>query len=183
MDAQVVELLTRWTVRLAVGSYFGRVLLDLWMWRSGALRRANLARRVWTLGCCLYILHVVCAFAFFHAWSHDHAYRHTAQRTQSLTGLDWGGGLYVNYALTAWWIGDTLAWWIGGATLPYRSGFYLGALHAAFAFVVVNATVVFGPPMWKWIAVAAATVLVAFILPPRQRPDTETPANSANSRE
>ena len=34
-------------------------------------------------------------------------------------------------------------------------------VHAIFAFMFFNATVVFGPPFWKWIALAAACVLIA----------------------
>jgi hypothetical protein len=106
-------------------------------------------------------LHVLAAFAYFHAWSHDAAYRHTADATEAVVGFQWGGGLYVNYAFTIFWAADTILWWLGGTSFPYRSRTYFWTVHGVFAFMVVNATVVFGPPYWKWAAVAVAAVLVA----------------------
>jgi hypothetical protein len=119
------------------------------------------ARWLWTVGCGLYIAHVLAAFAHFHAWSHEAAYRHTAEATAAVVGLDWGGGLYVNYAFTLFWVADTILWWLGGAAFPYRSRAYFWTVNGVFAFMAVDATVVFGPPYWKWVAVAVAAMLIA----------------------
>ncbi|REJ95009.1 MAG: hypothetical protein DWQ34_07325 [Planctomycetota bacterium] len=157
MDSDLGEILTRWSVRLAVGCYLGRVLLDVAFGRSGRGMAAK--RRLWTAGCVLYLLHVACAFTFFHNWSHADAYRHTAEQTAAATGLNWGGGLYFNYAFTLLWVFDTVRWWLGGLTAPVRSTAYFRLLHAVFAFMMINATIVFGPPIWRWLAPA---VLAAF---------------------
>src|SRR5258708_5097148 len=43
------------------------------------------ARGAWTVGCVFFLAHVVCAFAFFHHWSHEEAYRETTRQTAALT--------------------------------------------------------------------------------------------------
>ena len=35
--------------------------------------------------------------------------KNSARQTAEVFGLDWGGGLYVNYAFTAAWVAD-VAW-------------------------------------------------------------------------
>ncbi|MEO8497915.1 MAG: hypothetical protein ABI614_22840 [Planctomycetota bacterium] len=160
LEPQITELLTRWSVRLAVACYVGRVALDLGLLGDWPPRSANkLTRWVWTIGCLLYLMHVVCAFAFFHEWSHSRALAHTAAQTETLTGIRWGGGLYFNYALTLLWVADTVAWWAGDVETHYRSRSYFWTLHGVFAFMVFNATVVFGPPAWRWIAAVVGVAL------------------------
>ncbi|MBT6495792.1 MAG: hypothetical protein HOL01_14685, partial [Planctomycetaceae bacterium] len=145
------ELLTIWTVRLAVGCYLGRYLLDAMP--AADNRRQRQSRWLWTVGCLLYLMHVVCAFAFFHDWSHDRAYAHTASQTQEVIGWNWGGGLYVNYLFTIVWIADVIRQWncIGNGTRSSRLPDL--AMQSLIAFMVINATIVFGPPFWKWIGV------------------------------
>ena len=166
MDLYLGETLTRWTVRLAIACYLARVFVDL---RSARSRRvAGLARKArwfWTAGCALYVLHVVCAFGFYHEWSHLSAYRHTAEQTATVIGIHWGGGLYLNYAFTVFWLADVAAWWCRDVELPYRSPGYFWTLHGVFAFMMINATVVFGPPLWKWTApVIGLALLIAFLV-------------------
>ena len=163
MDSYLIEALTRWSVRIAIACYLTRVLIDL---RSVRNRRvaslASKARWVWTAGFIFYIIHVVCAFGFYHEWSHLEAYRHTAEQTAAVTGIHWGGGLYFNYAFTIFWLADVVTWWCRDVELPNRSPTYFWILHGVFAFMVINATVVFGPPIWKW-AAPPVVVLVALI--------------------
>lgn len=65
----------------------------------------------------------------------------------------------MNYVFLAWWTLDVVAWWFP-ARFPWRrSPAYQIALHAAFAFLIVNATVVFGPPFWKLVGSAALLLL------------------------
>jgi len=37
-------------------------------------------------------------------------------------------------------------------------------VHAIFAFMFLNATVVFGPPFWKWYVASGAILLIAIRL-------------------
>lgn len=157
MSPQFGEALTRWAVRLAVACYLARVLIDVAGLSNG--RWQGVARRLWTAGAGLYLLHVAAAFHFFHGWSHADAWRFTAEQTRAVTGLDWGGGLYVNYAFTVVWLADVLAWWRIGTEHPRRCRRVYWAVQAIFAFMVFNATAVFGPPFWRWIAAAVAVLL------------------------
>lgn len=146
------ELLTRWTVRLVVACYLARLFVDA---GSHARQRENAARWFWTAGCGLYLVHVACAFHFYHGWSHSAAWEHTARRTAELTGLHWGGGLLVNYAFTLVWLGDVVLWWRRPEAHRQRSRRLTWVLQAFMAFIIFNATVVFGPPFWKWAALPA----------------------------
>ncbi len=160
MDPELGEHLTRWTVRAAVACYVG--------WLGFALCRSErygqpdgtdaVPRWLWTIGCGLFVLHVICAFHFHHHWSHAHAYAHTAEQTAALTGIHWGGGLWFNYLFAVAWLGDVARWWLRGVpllrldTTPGRFG------HAFFAFMMFNATVVFGPPGWRVVALVLLPV-------------------------
>ena len=157
MPPELGEALTHWTVRMAIACYLARVLIDVAGLSSERWQRV--ARRLWTAGAALYLLHVAAAFQFFHDWSHADARRFTARQTEDVTGLDWGGGLYVNYAFTAVWLADVLAWWRIGLEYPRRCRRVYWVTQVIFAFMVFNATVVFGPPFWKWVAAAVALLL------------------------
>src|SRR5262245_35746347 len=88
------ELLTTLAVWLALIAYaFGAATLLL---AKGRARWLACARLAWTLGCAFFIAHVASAFHFFHGWSHAAAYRETARQTAELTGLRWGGGIFLN---------------------------------------------------------------------------------------
>ena len=42
---------------------------------------------------------VAFAYNFYYGWSQTAAYRDTARKTAEVVGLDWGGGLYINYVV------------------------------------------------------------------------------------
>jgi hypothetical protein len=134
-----------------------RVVLSV---RRGGGVPARLECLVWTAGCCLFLLHVWAAFQFRHGWSHADAYRHTAEQTAALTGWHWGGGLYLNYLFTLLWLLDVAADWrthvVGRAAYPRLQVVLRGFL----AFIVVNATLVFGPPGWWFVAAVLALALL-----------------------
>ena len=96
-----IVAVTIWTaLALYVAGEYGRTRRPPTPW----------ARPVWLLGALTYLAHVAAAFGIHHDWSHAAAYAYTAARTEELFGLDWGGGLWVNYAFTAIWIGEGLCW-------------------------------------------------------------------------
>ncbi|OYV93053.1 MAG: hypothetical protein B7Z73_03955 [Planctomycetia bacterium 21-64-5] len=157
-------------------------------------RRQRWARLAWTLGCLCYLAHVACAFHFYHGWSHAAAYRHTAERTAAVAGWSWGGGVYFNYVFTAVWLADTLWWWrtssVGNAlcgvpkrcqrelhgtpqrafpTDPSRRDWLHLAVQLFMAFMVFNATVVFGQGFVRWFGVTGCTLLALHWLSPRGR--------------
>ena len=157
MESEIGECLTRWTVRLAVACYVLRLSVDVTGWRSPWANRAALW--LWTTGYGSLLTHVICAFQFYHEWSHFAAYEHTARLTAVAVGIDWGGGLYLNYLFIGVWMADVTALWrVGDAYIERRRVYW--TVQAIVAFMIVNATIVFGPPFWKWVALAVAVGLL-----------------------
>jgi hypothetical protein len=150
------DFLTKLTIWLALAAYaIGTALIV----RSPASPRS---RVLWTLGCGFYLAHIVCAFGFFHHWSHAAAYDETARQTRELVGWNWGGGLFVNYLFTLVWGADVLWWCLAPAGHARRSPPATALIHGFFFFMIFNGTVVFGhgPVRWYGAAICAA---VAFL--------------------
>lgn len=101
------------------------------------------AWRTWLLGAGLCTLHIALAFAARHDWSHASAVRETARQTAAVYGVNWGGGVYVNYVfLIAWWI-EALWWRRSPADYFGRRPTITWALRAFYMVIIVNAVVVF----------------------------------------
>jgi hypothetical protein len=155
------ELLTRWTIRLALALYVTGIVLRV---RAEGRRPWLIAARLtWVAGCASFFVHVACAFQFFHAWSHRAAYEATARQTAEVVGLAWGGGLYVNYAFAAVWAADACWWLSWPERYQARSPVIEGAVQGFLAFVAFNATVVFGAGAIRWAGLATTLLLAALI--------------------
>lgn len=102
----------------------------------------------------LCVIHVLLAFHIRHHWKLSEAEQHTARVTAQVTGIHWGGGLYINFAFLGWWGGEVVLRWFR----PNRSS---RVFQAAALFMVFNATAVFGP---RWWIVAVAIFIVASIV-------------------
>lgn len=114
------------------------------------------ARLAWTVACVSLLAHVVSAFHYHHSWSHALAYRETARQTYEVFGMNWGGGLYVNYALLIIWILDVIWWWLGGLEAYRRRPWLLvAAWHGFLIFIIFNGAVVFGTGLVRWIGLGA----------------------------
>jgi hypothetical protein len=160
------DLLIAWSARVVVVFYLLRLAADVLI--ADPRQRDRCARWAWTVGCGVYLIHVAFAFQFLHHWSHAAAVEHAARRTFEVTGVEFGGGIYVNYAFTLLWVADVVLWWRRSLAGKSISPVYYWAVHAVFGFMMFNATVVFGPAFWKWIAAAALSVIVSLrILLPR----------------
>ena len=151
------------------GALFATIWLSVLLFVAGeAGKRAALARRgprpwawpVWSLGAVLCGVHMLLAMGLRHAWSHQDAIRSTAVQTEAVYGINWGGGVYVNYAFLAIWTAE-VCWWRS------RPGQYFGRpaaatwmLRAFYLTVWVNAAVVFasGPR-----AVAGALLMAVLL--------------------
>jgi hypothetical protein len=153
------ELLTRATIWLtiiayAIGSAFF-ALPEKVRWRDHATRLA------WTIGCISLIAHLVCAFQFYHGWSHSAAYLDTARQTDSVVGLNWGGGLFINYGLLVAWMADLAWWWLSGLnSYRNRSWPLIAAWHSFLIFIIFNATVVFKDGVVRWLGLGFCILLV-----------------------
>ncbi|MCZ6793274.1 MAG: hypothetical protein O7J95_06635 [Planctomycetota bacterium] len=132
--------------------------------RRGGVTRHHAAtsrRTLSTAGFLVFLAHVGCAFHFYHGWSHDSAYRETAQRTAEVLGVAWGGGLYFNYAFTLGWALDTLWWWLAPERYHRNAHSWRVAWGVYFAFLAIQSTVVFGTDWVRWIGAGAAAVWLA----------------------
>jgi hypothetical protein len=152
------EALTRWSIRLALVLYVLAVAALLGLHTP----RRRAARLAWTAGCVLYLCHVAFAFHFYHGWSHAAAYEATRAETLRVVGLNWGGGLYFNYALTALWAADVIWWWwVGDRRYIRRHGAVSGTVHGFFALMALNATVVFETGPLRVAGLIGAAVIIA----------------------
>ena len=157
VSPDVGDFLTRAWVWLALLGYgISTIVLLL-------RRETRLARWVWGLAAIAFVVHVACAFHFFHSWSHEAAFVETARQTKELTGFDSGSGLYLNYVFTLIWIADAVWWYVvGDARYLLRSKWLVVALHGFFLFMIVNGTIVFGRgPVRAFGAVLVAAIGVA----------------------
>ena len=84
-------------------------------------RQVEPARRLWTISLALALLHAVIAFEVAYQWSHGTVYRGTARKTAAVTGIVWGGGIFVNYLFLAVWLADAIWWWIAPVGYIHRS--------------------------------------------------------------
>lgn len=155
------DFLTRWTVRLSMALYV--LALSLRLTAHGRSSRLAGALLAWTGGCLLFLGHVVCAFAYFHDWSHAAAYEETACRTEEMVGIAWGGGLFLNYAFTVVWLADAAWWWLWPANYQGRGRLVECLVQGFMGFMAFNGVVVFAAwPVRIAGIVGCAVLLVAW---------------------
>ncbi|MCG8653889.1 MAG: hypothetical protein MI861_28880 [Pirellulales bacterium] len=147
-------------MRVAVLFYLLRVGLKLSRRGNGLVPELSDCM-LWSLGCVFYLAHVILAFTFVHQWSHQQALDHTAAETARLTGWSRGEGLWVNYGFTVIWIADSFR--ITRAYLKRKptSRRIDQLVGYFFAFIVFNATVVFGPAIYRYLAIPVGLILAA----------------------
>lgn len=146
------EFLTRSTIWISILSYtIGSIVFAL---SRGRYEFDRCARLAWTIGCAALIAHFVCAFNFYHAWSHESAYVDTARQTAEVFKINWGGGLFINYAVALVWIIDVTWWWVSGLNAYRRRSLLVTMIwHGFLIFIIFNATVVFKDGMTRWVGV------------------------------
>jgi hypothetical protein len=139
------------------------LLVGAFALRAGSARPQGVAavRWIWTIGCLVYVVHVICAFQFVHHWSHQAAYTATAQQTLESVGLDWGGGLFLNYAFTLVWLADVSWWWLSAKSFETRPALIEWIVDGFLAFMAFNATVVFANGFTRWTGLAACFLVSA----------------------
>jgi hypothetical protein len=152
-------LLTKITVWIALAGYGAAIIIFL-----QSKNRDAIARLFWTAGCIAMIAHAACAFHFHHHWSHVDAYNETARQTAEVFGLNWGGGIFINYILIIGWIVDVIWWWRGLTIYRNRSKIFSIVWHVFLFFIFFNATVVFedGILRWLWLIFSLTLLLILF---------------------
>jgi len=163
------EFLTRSTIWISILSYAAGCVLFAMASRQTQLDRW--VRLAWTIGCAALILHFICAFQFFHSWSHESAYVDTARQTAAVFRINWGGGLFINYAVASLWFADVAWFWFAGVNSYRRRPWLLTlAWHSFLIFIIFNATVVFKDGMTRWIGLLVClTLCLSWVSISRQR--------------
>ena len=129
--------------------------------RSAPTASSTSGRAAWTLGAVAAVMHAALAFHVHYAWSQAAALADTARQTLAVTGLDWGGGLYVNYAFLALWTMDALWWGLAPASFASRSRRLDATVRAFLWFMFVNGAFVFVRGPMRWVGAAAAIGVAA----------------------
>jgi hypothetical protein len=144
-----------WTIRAAMLLYVASILAQ---WRD----RRTAARWSWTIGCLLLWLHVALAMHVVYHWDHAQLLRETARQTADLTGINWPGGVYLNYAFMLLWAADAAYWQIAGDQRYRRRAPWLSTIIQVFlAFIAINAVIVFAKGPVRWTGVAACAIVIA----------------------
>jgi hypothetical protein len=157
---EIGELLIRSSVRLAMICYAG-VLVGSVLGRH-APGTTPASRRWWTLACVLYWGHVLSAFAFYHHWSHAHAFADVAAQTQAALGVEFGWGLYVNHLFTLVWTIDVVWSWVAEKSYASRPRWIVVAVHGFMLFIIVNGLVVFKSGLLRWISATVFAGILVF---------------------
>jgi hypothetical protein len=145
----------------------GPAWISLLAWMTGEVRRtwsdagSVRGRWAWTLGAVAMLAHTAVAFHVRHDWSHGAAQADTARQTREMTGLDWGGGLFVNYAFLLVWAGDVVWWWLSPTAFRHRPRSIDLAVRGFLLFMFVNGAIVFVPGPMRILGVLALSVVVA----------------------
>ncbi|HTH49194.1 MAG TPA: hypothetical protein VMB21_16885 [Candidatus Limnocylindria bacterium] len=116
-------------------------------------------RWLWTLGALALAVHLALAMQLRHGWSHAAAVADTARQTEAKFGLNWGGGVWFNYAMIALWMIDAAWAW---ASPVYRSEArgWQRAVRGYFLFMWFNGAVVFPTGPVRWFGLVACTAVV-----------------------
>ena len=146
----------RATIALSVAAYAA----GEYLWYTHRVEGFRARAVLWTAAAALCITHSALAFHVRHGWSHDAAVRQTAAQTAAVTGLDWGGGVFVNYAFLAIWAADVAWIWAAPASYLRRPSAVNGLVSAFFLFIIVNGAVVFAGGPARVVGIAATATVV-----------------------
>lgn len=101
----------------------------------------------WRAGAVLYAVHVAAAFQHAYRWSHAVAVADNIRQVRDTLGIQFGAGIWVNYAFSAGWVMAAVAW----NRLP--AGIRT-TWKAVFLFIAFQGTVVFAHGRGRWIGLA-----------------------------
>ena len=154
---ELAEWLTRGTVWLALSLYVAAEMVAAF--RTGASASA-IARWLNGLAVVVFLLHVVCAFHFYHQWSHAVAYVDTARQTAEFSGWNWGGGLYLNYLFAFVWLTELIWSWASPTTFARRPRWIGRGVRGFLVFMIFNGAVVFARSPMRWYGLVLCALLV-----------------------
>ncbi len=136
--------------------------------------RPQIAKAVWAIGAVVLFAHILWTLLAVHHGRLHEAFEHTADQTERVIGVRIGAGLYVNFAMLLIWAGDAIAWVTVPSWNQIRQKLVI-SLHAVFAFLFFNATVVFGTTPARWLGIVAIAIIVgAWLTKPSQAPKSDS---------
>ncbi len=152
-----IELLTKVWIWLSLAGF--AVSATTFYLSRGRRKWDALARLAYSFAFITLIIHVICALHLYHGWSQESVYRETARQTAEVFGLNWGGGMYVNYAFMLGWLMDALWWWRGLEVYRRRPKILAAAWQAFLLFIIFNATFVFASGVVRWLGLGLCLTL------------------------
>lgn len=147
------------------------IWLSLIAFAAGELAKSRHLAGAWSIsatGAILLAGHIVLAMAVRHGWSHASALEATAQQTNEMFGLNWAGGVYVNYVFAVVWIAELFVWRQWPEGYASRPDWIRWSLRGFYFVILVSAAVIFASD-WRRLMGAAlvAVVLASWITRPR----------------
>lgn len=106
------------------------------------------------------VVHSAAAFEVFYARSHAVATAATARQTAAMTGVDYGGGIYLNYLFLLVWVADAAWWWLRPASYEGRRPVIAAIVRGFLLFMFLNGAVVFADGWMQVLGVAAVGVVM-----------------------
>jgi hypothetical protein len=94
------------------------------------------------------------------------------QQTEALTGLRWGGGLYINYLFLFVWAGDALWWWVSPRTYQRRPAPISWLVRGFLFFMFFNGAIVFADGWMRVLGMIAVGIVGCSWLITHYRPVT-----------
>ena len=128
-------------------------------------------------GAVLCAIHIVVAMWVSHGWSHAASIAATARQTKAVYDLDWGGGVYVNYAFVAAWLFEAWRWRRRSPRDTGRLDIGTWTMRTFFLVIILNGAVIFAAGTRR----VAGVLLVAWLLW-IWRPASPAPGSHACSR-
>ena len=152
------DVIVRGLIWLALGCF---VAAHLGFRCAGGGALARRARAAYWTGAGLALTHFLAAFHWHYGWSHTRAVSATAEQTARVFGVDWGGGVWVNYAFLAAWVADA-AWRTTrrACSIPRVPGGGTWVLRTFYLLIIANGAVTFV----AWPMNLAGGVLVAALV-------------------
>jgi hypothetical protein len=178
LKSTMAQLLTIWTIRLSLVLFAATVfgwLVDR------PLRFKSVWNVTWSVGFLSAVVHVLCAFHFYHDWSVRAAYADTAKQTQELMGISFGAGVYFNYLFLIAWGADVVALWLWPGSFPasLNSVRLVGLWY--LAFIAINGAIVFESGPTRVGGIIAVTLLCCAVVVRWHRNACQRNANESTS--
>jgi hypothetical protein len=148
---------------------YGTIWISLFLFALGEAGKRGLhdgrAPRLWAwpvsaCGCAIAIVHIGIAMGAVHGWSHSAAVAATARQTSAVFGLNFGGGVYFNYAFVLLWAIEVWIWRRSPERYTVRSPVVTWLLRAFYLVIIANAAIVFAG---AWRRAAGGLVVASLI--------------------